>query len=123
MDQSPQWRSLILAVAIFAAFVGAVSMNIGRLQGWSFLVLCAIAGSLGGVGYLWARDRVLPTWERLPGAKRFFLIALIAVVVLAGRLVANRHKPEREFADVMVGVCFLIALALLELYRVRSHRP
>ena len=98
-------------------------MNIERLQGWSFLVLCVLAGSLGGVGYLWARDRVLPTWERLPRARRFFLIVLIAVIVVAGRLVANRHKPEKEFADVMAGIGFLIALALLELYRFRSHRP
>ena len=96
-------------------------MNMERLHGWSFLILCAIAGALGGLGYLWARDIVLPRWKQLPKVRRLFLIALTAAIVLSGRLVANRHKPDEEFADVMACVGVLVALALLGLYRFMSH--
>ncbi len=96
-------------------------MNMQRLHGWSFLILCVIAGSLGGLGYLWARDRVLPTWKRLPRVRRVLIIALTAIIVLAARLIANRHKPNEEFADVLAGIAVLVALALLGLYRIMSH--
>ena len=111
----------MLATAIFAAFVGAVSMNMERLHGWSFIVVCFVASLLGAVGYLWARDRLVPTWERLPKARRLFLVALTAAIVLGGRLVANRHKPDEQFADVMIGIGVLAAFALVGLYRRISH--
>ena len=121
MDPSPQWRWLLLAAAILAAFLAAISLNMQKLHGWSFIVLCVIAASLGGIGYLWARDRVLPTWERLPKVRRLFLIALAAAIVLGARLIANRHKPNEQFADVMAGIGVLVALGLLGLYRIMSH--
>jgi hypothetical protein len=111
----------MLAAAILAAFLAAVSMNMQRFHGWSFIILCVIAGLLGGMGYFWARDRVLPSWERLPKVRRVLMIALAAAVVLGARLVANRHKPDEEFADVMAGIGVLVALALLGLYRIMSH--
>ncbi len=92
-----------------------------RLHGWSFLVLCFIASLLGAVGYLWARDRLLPSWERLPKGRRLFLVALTAAIVLGGRLIANRHKPDEQLADVMVGIGFLAAVGLVRLYRKISH--
>ena len=119
MDPSPQWRWLLLAVVILAAFVGAVSMTMPRLHGWSFIVLCAIAGLLGGIGYRF-RDLVLPTWKQLPKGKRLFLIALTAAIVLAGRLVANRHRPDEQFADVVVAIGVLVALALVGVYHIMS---
>jgi hypothetical protein len=121
VDPSPQWRWLILAVAILAAFLAAVSMNMQRLHGWGFIILCVLAVFLGGIGYLWARDRVLPAWERLPKARRIFLIALAAAVVLGSRLIVNRHKPNEELADLVAGAGVLVALALLGLYRLMSH--
>lgn len=121
MDRTPQWRWLMLAAAILAAFLEAVSMNMQRLHGWSFVIVCILAGSLGGMGYLWARDRVLPSWKRLPKVRRLFLIVLTAAVVLGGRLVANRHKPNEEFADVMACIGVLVALVLLGLYSIMSH--
>jgi len=84
--------------------------------------MCFVAALLGGVGYVWARDRVLPSWERLPKSRRLLLIALTAAIVLAARLIANRHKPNAAFADVLAGVGVLVALALLGLYRLMSHR-
>jgi len=120
VDQSPHWRWLFLAAVILAAFVGAVSVFMERLHGWSFIILCAIAALLGGIGY-GARNLVLPTWKRLPKVRRFLLIALTAVIVLAGRLVANRHSPDEQFADVLVCLGFLVALALVGLYRLMSH--
>ena len=96
-------------------------MTMERLHGWSFIVLCFAASVLGAVGYLWARDRLLPTWERLPKARRLFLVALTAVIVLGGRLVANRHKSDAQFADVMIGIGILAALALVGLSRKASH--
>lgn len=92
-----------------------------RLQGWSFIILCFVASLLGGAGYLWARERVLPAWERLPRAKRLLLIALAAAIVLGARLLANRHKPNEQFADVLAGIGVLVALALMGLYRWMSH--
>jgi hypothetical protein len=121
VDESPQWRWLILAVAVLAVFVGIVSMNMQRLQGWSFIILCAIAALLGGMGYRWARDRVLPAWKQLPKARRLLVVVLTAAIVLAGRLIANRHKPNEEFADVLAGIGVLVALAVLGLYRLMSH--
>ena len=95
-------------------------MNMERLHGSSFIILCAIAALLGGIGYR-ARDLVLPTWKRLPKARRLFLIALTAAIILAGRLVANRHNPDQQFADVLVCIGVLVALALWGLYRILSH--
>jgi len=92
-----------------------------RFQGWSFIILCFVASLLGGVGYLWARDRLLPSWERLPKVRRLFLIALMAAIVLGARLIANRHNPNGAFADVMAGIGVLVALALLGLYRILSR--
>lgn len=111
----------MLAAIICAAFLAAVSLNMQRFHGWSFMILCFVASLLGGVGYLWARDRVLPSWERLPKVRRLFLIALMAAIVLAARLIANRHNPNEAFADLMVGVGVLVALALLGLYRILAH--
>ncbi len=111
----------MLSAVILAAFLGAVSMNMQRLQGWGFLILCLIAGSLGGLGYLWARDRVLPAWERLPKIKRLFLILLMAAIVLGARFIANRHKPDEEFADLLACIGVLVALALLGAYRIWSR--
>ena len=96
-------------------------MNMQKFHGWSFIVLCVIAVMLGAVGYLWARDRVLPTWERLPKARRVLLIALAAAIVLGARLIVNRHKPSERLADLMAGIGVLVALALLGLYRIMSH--
>lgn len=117
MDASLQWRWLLLAAVILAAFLGAVSMTMERLHGWSFIVLCFIASLLGAVGYLWARDRLLPIWECLPKARRIFLVGLTAAIVLAGRLIANRHKPDEQIADVMIGIGVLATLTLVGLYR------
>lgn len=97
-------------------------MTMERLHGWSFIVLCFVASLLGAVGYLWARDRVLPAWERLPKSRRLFLVALAAAIVLGARLITNRHKPNEQFADVLAGIGVLVALALLGLYRVVFHR-
>ena len=121
VDRSPQWRWLMLAAAILAAFLAAVSMNMQRLHGWSFIILCVIAASLGGIGYLLARDRVLPTWEQLPKLRRVLLIALAAAIVLGARLIVNRHKPNEQSADVLAGIGVLVALGLLWLYRIMSH--
>ncbi len=96
-------------------------MTMERFHGWSFIVLCFVASLLGAVGYLWARDRLLPTWELLPKARRLFLALLTVAIVLAGRLVANRHKPDEEFADVMACVGVLAAFVLVGLYRIMSH--
>ena len=123
MDPPPQYRSLILAAAILAAFLAAVSLNMQRLQGWSFILLCVIAVMLGAVGYIWARDRVLPTWERLPKSRRLSLIALMAAIVLGARLIVNRHKPSAEFADVLAGIGVLVALALLGLSSAFRGKP
>ena len=92
-----------------------------RFHGWSFIILCFVASLLGGVGYLWAKDRVLPSWERLPKVRRLVFIALTAAIVLGGRLIANRHKPDEQFADVMIGIGVLAALALVGVYRKISH--
>jgi drug/metabolite transporter (DMT)-like permease len=121
VDPSPQWRWLIVAAAILAAFLGAVSITMERLHEWSFIVLCFVASLLGAVGYLWARDRLLPSWERLPKARRLFLVLLTVAIILGGRLVANRHKPDAQLADVMIGAGVLAALALVGLYRKISH--
>ena len=122
MDPAPRWRSLIFAAAVLAAFLAAVSLNMQRFQGWSFILICVISLLLGGVGYVWARDRVLPSWERLPKSRRLLLIASTAAIVLGARLIANRHKPNAALADVLAGIGVLIALALLGLYRLLSHR-
>ena len=122
MAPSPQYRSLILAATILATFLAAVSMNMQRLQGWSFILLCVIAVMLGAVGYIWARDRVLSTWEQLPKSRRLLLIALMAAIVLGARLIVNRHKSGAQFADAMAALGVLVALALLGLYRRMSHR-
>jgi len=98
-------------------------MNMQRLQGWSFISLCVIAVILGAVGYIWARDRVLPTWERLPKSRRLLLIALMAAIVLGARLIVNRHKPSAEFADVLAGIGVLVALALLGLSSAFRGKP
>ena len=121
VGQSPDWRWLMLAAVILAAFLAAVSLNMQRFHGWSFIILCFVASLLGGVGYLWARDRVLPSWERLPKVRRLSLIALTAAIVLAARLIANRHNPNEAFADLMVFMGVLVALALFGLYRILSH--
>ena len=121
MDASPKWRWLLLAAAIVAAFLGVVSVTMERLHGWSFIGLCFVAGLLGAVGYLWARDHLLPTWERLSKARRIFLVGLIIAIVLAGRLIANRHKPDEQFADVMIGIGVLAAVGLVGIYRKISH--
>jgi len=121
MERSPRWRWLILAAAILALFLGAVSMNMQKLQGWNFALLCAVAVLLGVGGYMWGRDRLLPVWEQLPRAKRVLLVVLTATAVLIGRLLANRHKPNEQFADLMAGIGVLIALALLGLYRTMSR--
>jgi len=123
VDSPPQYRSLILAAAILAAFLAAVSMNMQRLQGWSFILLCVIAVLLGGAGYIWARDRVLPTWERLPKSGRLMLIALMAVIVLGARLIVNRHKPSAQFADAMAALGVFVALALLGLTSAFRGKP
>ena len=122
MARYPQWYFLILAAIILAAFLAAVSMNMEKLHGWSFILICVIAVVLGAVGYVWARDRVLPSWELLPKSRRALLIALTAAVVLAARLIVNRHKPNAAFADVLAAIGVLVALALLGLYRLLSHR-
>ena len=120
VDLSAHWRWFVLAVAILEAFVGAVSMTMQRLHGWSFIVLCAIAGLLGGIGYR-VRDLVLPTWKRLPKGKRLFLIALTAAIILAGRLVANWRQPGEQFADLIALIGAVVALALVGLYRIMAH--
>jgi hypothetical protein len=112
----------MLTAVMLAAFLAAVSLNMQRFHGWSFIVLCFVASLLGGVGYLWARDRVLPSWERLPKVTRLLLIALMAAIVLAARLGANRHNRNEAFADVLAGIGVLVALALLGLYRIMSRR-
>jgi len=122
MERSAQWRWLMLAVAILALFLGTVSMNMERLHGWNSILLCVVAVLLGAVGYMWARDRVLPIWERLPKARRLLLTVLTAAAVLVGRLLANRHRPNEQLADVMAGIGVLIALTLLGLYRAVSRR-
>ncbi len=95
-------------------------MNMQRLHGWSFVILCAVASLLGGIGYR-ARGLLLPAWKRLSKARRLLVIALTAAVILAGRLVANRHKPDEQFADVMVAIGVLVALGLVGVYRIMSN--
>jgi len=100
---------LIVAVLI-VVFLSALSMHMERM-GWGFLILCFVLGSVGGLGFIWLRERSLLRWSQLPKSTRRIAIAVGVPLILIGTFVANRHKPE-EFANDAL-TCFAVFIAFL----------
>ena len=118
----PSDRWIMRGAALVVVFVGALSMHVEQFVGWGFFFLCFLAGSLGGLGYLLGRDRLLVNWNRLPPSRRAILVILGIALTLVVVLIASRHKPDHGFADAVAALGILSALAVLwGAYRITSH--
>lgn len=113
--------SLMRAVVIVAVFLAAVSAHMERLRGWTFLIVCFVAGSIGGLGVIWARNRFLLRWNPLrKSTKRIVLAAVIGIYLIA-TFVANHHKPDGDVDDLLACLSIIGILLLWGLYRITSR--
>jgi hypothetical protein len=121
MDHSRKGRWLLRGAALIFVFVFALSMHVQQLIGWRLLILCFLAGSLGGLGFTWLKDRLLSKWHRITGGKRAILIALGTTLVLVTIFLSNRHKPDEGAADFTGVLTVFVVLALWGLYCIWSR--
>ncbi len=105
-------RPWLIVMVLVVVFLGALSMHLERMVGWSFLILCFVVGSLGGLGLMWIRNQAALRWSELSKLQRRIGIATGAVLVIVVTFASNRHKPD-EFAND-AAVCFgLIVVSFL----------
>jgi hypothetical protein len=120
MDPLRRQRLLTGGFVLAVVFVGALSMDIQKL-GWRFLILCLLAGTLGGLGFLWTKNRFLQKWNQLAKPRRIILVVLGTTLFLLYVFASNRHKPDGEFHDVMACLSVLGLVTLWGLYRLFSR--
>jgi hypothetical protein len=113
-----RWPTIAVLVAVF---FGALSMHMERVMGWAVLVLCFIAGSVGGLSYVWGRERFALYWNKLPKSKRRIAVATALALYITANLIANHRKPDEGFRDAMTCLLVLGGLSLWGLYRIVSR--
>ncbi len=106
--QRRQWlvRGAVLAVV----FVGAVSMDVQRLRGWGFFILCLVLGSVGGLGAMWGVRQVQQTWNQMSSGRRALLVGAVAVFILAASFILNYGRPQAAFNDFLTVLCLIVVL-------------
>lgn len=119
MDFSPR-RWIGTALVLTAVFLGAVSLHVERVAGWSIFILCFAVGSVGGLAMMWARHQLYEKWDRTPRKHRTILIVLAIPVVMLISIASNYGKPDATFNIVGTVVCICLALALWGCYRLFS---
>src|SRR5580692_988387 len=120
MDPLRRQRLLTGGFVLAVVFVGALSMHMERLLGWGLFILCFFAGTLGGLGFLWAKNQVLLKWNLLSKSRRIIFVLFGVALFLLYMFISNRHKPEEDFRDVMACLVVLGLLMLWGLYRLFS---
>ena len=116
MDQGRRNRWLLRGAVLVFVFVFALSMHVLQSTGWPFLILCFVTVSLGALGSIWIKERLLSRWHRLTVGKRAILIALGTSLALAAIFLSNRHKPDEGAADFAGVLTVFVVLLLWGLY-------
>jgi hypothetical protein len=118
-DQRRQW--LMRGAVLVVVFAGAVSMHMERSRGWGFLVLCFVAGSVGGLGFVWLRKQLVSDWNRFSKARRVGLIGAGIALVLVGTLILNYGRPDAAANILLTTGGVALALVMWGLYRLFSR--
>ena len=91
-------------------FVAAVSMDVQRLRGWGFFILCFVLGSFGGLGAMWVVRRMRQSWNQLSRGRRFLLAGAVVVSILAASFISNYGRPDAAFNDFLTVLCLIVVL-------------
>jgi hypothetical protein len=111
----------LIATVLVVVFLGALSMHMERIVGWSFLLLCFVVGSLGGLGLIWIRNQAAPRWSELSKLQKRIGVASGVVLVVVVTFSTNRHKPDEFANDAAMCFALVVALSLLGLARLMSR--
>jgi hypothetical protein len=109
-----RWLTVAILVVVFLA---GLSMHVERAVGWGFFILCFVVGSLGGLGFIWSRQRFRFYWNTQTKSRKRIAIAAIVLLYIVATIIANRHKPDEVFYDT---VDVLSGLLLWGMYRIVS---
>jgi hypothetical protein len=112
MEPRAKRRWLLRGAVLVFVFVFALSMHVQQLFGWRFFILCFLAGSLGGLGFIWLKERLLSEWHGLTAGKKAILIAFGTTLAFAAVFLFNHHKPDEGAAD-FAGVLTVSVILLL----------
>ena len=118
-EQRRKW--LIRGTVLVLVFAGALSMHMERLRGWSFLVLCFIAGSIGGLGFVWARQQLKVGGNRLSKQWKAALIGAAIALVLVVTLILNYGRPDAAANTFLTVGGVVLALIMWSVYRLFSR--
>jgi hypothetical protein len=121
MDSQQRSRWLRRGAVLVVVFAGAVGMHAERLHGWGFLVICILAGSLGGLGAVWARKRLQLGWNRMSKRRRGQLIGAAIVTVWSATLIVNYGRPDAAVNDLLTLGWVILALMMWGLYHLFSR--
>lgn len=114
-------RWLLLSGTLVVVFLWASSMQVGRLFGWHYLILFFLAGTLSGLGFLWAKKQFLPLRSQLSKPRRAILVATVVALALAAMFINNHNRPDEGFNDALACFGLLAALLFWGLYRILSR--
>jgi hypothetical protein len=108
-------------VVLLIVFVAAVSMQMERLRGWGFLILCFVVASIAVLAGVWVRERFQLIWNRLPRSRRVAVVGAAIAVFLTATFISNYGTPEAAFNNWTTVACIVLGLVLWGLYRPLSR--
>jgi hypothetical protein len=101
----PHRKFVLYAATLIIVFIGAVSMNVQRLAGWRFLLVCTALGAVGAAGANFGIRAVRRKWAEFHASQRALLIgAVIGLWILIAYL-AGANMFEQVFT-----ICALLVL-------------
>jgi hypothetical protein len=80
-------------------------------------MLCLAVGLVGGVSYIWCRERFLLYWNRLAKSRKWSVVSAGIILYLVVAFIANRHNANEGADDAMACFSALFMLLLWGLYR------
>src|SRR5579863_60772 len=121
MDKLRRPQLLMGGAVLLVVFAGAVSMHMEWLRGWGFLILCFLAGSLGGLGFVWARKQLQSRWNRLDKRWKALLVGTVVAAVLLATFIANYGRRDAVANDLLTVGGITVALITWGLYHLFSR--
>lgn len=111
----------LIFTVLGVVFLAAVSMNVQRMTGWGFLIVCFLVGSASGLVLIWIRNQAAARWGELSNLQKRIGISTGVILVLVATFAANRHKPDEFANDAAMCFALVVALSLWGLARLMSR--
>lgn len=106
MSHSETKRKFVLyAATLVIVFISAMSMNMQRLGGWGFLLLCFAVGAVGGAAAIFGTRAAQRKWAEFHTGQKALLLGTVI-----GGWIATAYLTGSNLFDHIFTICALLIL-------------